>query len=558
MNIFLYGLASGQHLSFIVHPIAKNKFEASLKIDKWRRRSSQPSLARSLKINDQDARADWSLVMRPRRLFKLMMVDNCVSNKFAMSLFLHCSVLLYLLFKCCFHAIFTRSDKNFTAYTEAKLLFPRILESFPGNDLLYKLNISIALYGCCMKFKNVHNLIESSILNKDGYRRLDVPQVDLGSLLVPNCTLNQWWQLICDGLRHDCCKSFDSLRRHLHLRRYHQGESRKRQLNQSNWNSRLYDVNLIDFEQCYRGKHQHLFELSRIQNQWHNIHHSKPIHRIDFNDWAIMALIYALSAIFAIFATIGVVTCVSYMEITAAMQDHGYLSQSTSVLDVIRYVPAYLTEPWRLIRFMDATMMAFTVIPNVFDAQIFGWSALTLWSRTKKLNRILAELAHFCVLYKNCRLLGHPESDQLTPEFFLQHSLLFDDQEEEEEEGNQTRSPMSFQSGLMDKKLQEDLNRKVEQLMGLINHLSAEFHDLKRRYSSYLTMLIAYGALSVAYCTSLIFEAKSFSIYFCLVAAMMCFGLPAAFSLYYSVVVERGVSMAMWWTSQQAHQTPTD
>lgn len=551
-NVFLPAIFIAQHFCFTISPVLSIQTSLeSLEVDHRGQREPDRSPP-SGSLDNECVRVDWSLLLKPRELFRAVKKYHGVGNLFAVSVILHSSILFYLLAKCCFHAVYTKQNKQYAIYIEANNYFPRIFESYPESHLLYNLTIALSLYCSFLKVINLYRLIRNSILNKDGYRQISVTQVDAGSLTMPNCSFSQWLALIRDGLRHgrECQVDFDTLASHLHLSKHRlepTTTSSKLDLrclsSRASKMRRLYDVNLIDFKKCYE-KHEHLFKPEDRANYLSNWHCSEPIHRLDFYHWAIISLIFFSSVSLVFFFSIGIIISIYYMELSAAIQENEGRQAVIGLLEAFRFVPTYLSQPWRLIRLMDIFLVIYAEIPAIIDAQAYDWSAQIVASRAGKLGSILTEMRKFCLDYETIRY-GLANPDLALPLAYLKirclsrYSLLF--QEDKQTSMNQLLDEGHFKSLIRPK-----LNEAIKESMHLAGHLHAEFLDLKRVYSTYLTAMITYAALGTAFCISLLLEARSLPICFLLIAMGTCAAVPAIYNLIYSVLVERGVGINIY------------
>lgn len=485
---------------------------------------------------------DWSILLRPRELFATIEAYNCTSYTFIITAILQCLILIYLLMKSIFHPIFTGDDQQLALHIEANYYFPRVLESYPNCHSLYKLNLSICSYSFLLRAKNLYNLTTNAIRNKDFYRRIGIAQVDVGSLVAPNCTLRQWLEMVAKGLQHrrECRNDLNELRNHLQMRKcsiHHEygSNSEAYKLN------KMYNLNLIDFEKCY-DKHKQHFDDKNVSHFFRDEHHSTPIFRLDFYHWAVLTLAYISCTLLIVIISIGALVSVIYIEIVAAMRENGLIPKKNS--DIISYLPNYFAESWRIIRMIDAFLVGAIQIPSLFDAQLFAWSAVTIWSRARKLYDILVEIRIYCALNVHDNQLASAQMDSHVVASRIRFLKLFGSDQTYVRRTDDDESPLLSHGRLAKlKQLKPDLDKKVTDLMKLISHLHCELVEFKRQYSTYLSMLFVYAPLCVAYCSSLMLGTSHRSIYLCLIITELCAGLPAGFGLLYSVMIERQVSI---------------
>lgn len=522
--------------SFCCSPIDRERFKLIQQENNDEDLSSNYNVVEEIVATyKQQNQVAWQILLSPVQLSRAIKQYHMCDNKFFIHVGIQFVLLVYLLSKSLFHIIYTGSDQTLATYYENQYYFPRLFESYPEPQLFYSLTLSICLYSFSIRIFSTYKLIKSSLINLNGYKELDVGQINLSYLTFPNWCLKDWFTVIKSSFNYckKCRQDPIAFKNYIKLNKLMAEKVSKL----SNHNL-MYDSNVIDFDECYKD-FEHLYDANKRDEKFRNWHYSLPIHRVDPFVWAILTFNIVIITWFSIFLIVLVCICLLYLELLSVAGNeinYGF----SDLVRVFSNLPIYLIEPKYLIRLFDIYAYVLIQLPNQFDAMPFYFNSSFMYSRTRKLVDCLQSDLDFCRQgIRNLRAKfdsqEQNELSDLNQQFNLWQASCCNFRFNLAPDGTKT-NPWDV-NGI------KELNDRLWLMAKLTRRLRIEFLSVKKCHSGYLNLVVVSSGFCIAYCVSLILRAKSYSQLFCLSVNTIGSLMPLVTIVFFSILMDNAVSM---------------
>lgn len=362
-------------------------------------------------VMDVDDKERWfDYLLRPAELAQLIKRYHVVGDKVVISIFIHLLIAIYLWIKAMFHFLYTKTDEE-TAIYFASHYFPRLSESYPNQYELYGLISAQCSYILTLRLYIIMRLIKRSVINKNGYKEIEMSQLNGVFAESFRWPLKDWFRLCVLGRRHlNACNrksdvSIDYMNKVLNDIECHKcrngscnGE-RKNGEKQAHLYSKTWDwnkllgstrsgflskINPIDFSECYR------YHDLRLNNGLHPAYYYPEDNcRIDMWELSWLAIMLIAGTPLSLYLMFNSLVS-NLMAELAALSPNGF--QSTT-MECLQQFPELLTNANHLIRLMDSYFFVWMLHHHSFEQAQIHVDICALLSRIRKLNeRLQADL----------------------------------------------------------------------------------------------------------------------------------------------------------------------
>lgn len=403
----------------------------------------------------------FKFLFKPMQLLKSIKQYHCADNRIFIFTFFEYAILSYLGFKAIFHRVITGSDEALVQYYSERY-FPRIYESNPSAKDLEAFFITYISYTIVRRLVRLYALIKNSIINRNGYKRILVTQLNLTCSMVLAIPKNRIPELMYLGLSHrkDREKDPDTRSKHLGF-----DEEIEDLLDRGNPLEFVYFRNPIDFDSCYGDIWNSVVREAKPlrAKDWFV---AVPLTRMDPTDFFFLVFVGGAILIGAMLSVAALFVFIMTYELCAL----AYESEEYSCL---MQIPLLFSSLSRFIRVFDLILLGWIQVPIQFEAAKFITDGGIFISRINKLTGALKEDLHSC------------------------HAKM----------GSQA---LDRYSGLTNLSEHAELNRLIWFHVQLIRCIHQEFRDLTDDHTASLNVLLVGGGLFWSLCVTKIIKSQSF------------------------------------------------
>lgn len=526
INILHYAAILTHNIGFVFTPLSKELVKLSLTEEEYTRaKDFQSALLMSDGVSpvlqnivlsngglslgyDKDESLHLAKYLtKPSELIHLVKRYHLVGNKCIISIFVQVSAALYLCTKMVFHSIYTRDDPELGNYY-ASHYFPRLFESYPDPYELYGVLGAQCFQVLIIRLYLVGRLLRKSILNQNGYREIEMSQLNgmfVDSLKWP---LIDWFRLSFMGLRHrSVCDRSDRLpNRGLPTHRM------RKQEKQAHLHSRYWDpsvligsiqtrffvyANPIDFTKCYQ-----YYGLELDGGREPDYFYPQANCRLDVWEFSLVVLLTIVGVPIIIVFLI-MILVFNFMTELAVLSPNKFES---SMMERLLYVPDLLFDFNHLVRLTDIYLFHAMLLPHIIEEAVIYLDIFALLSRIRKVHERLEEDLDMCIELRT--LIG-------------------------------TENPLANSDT---KVLTLALNKSLEQNLILAKTVNDEFIMIQHSTTTYLDLILLGGGFCIATTSSVLFITKSRLIQFTLVICTLSASLPMILTSLLCMAVEIRVS----------------
>lgn len=443
----------------------------------------------------------WPYLLHPRELFGYVKRYHGSGSNFVWFGAIETILLTYLWTKTTFHQIYTGSDQK-TADYYAERYFPRIFESYPYQHQLYGLLNVSSLNTLLIRFFISVKIIKRSIANRNGYKDIEISQLNgvfLASLKWP---LRDWIKICFVSFYHyKVCKHGHTnrmsdarwrLERQAHL---HAHPYSAETISQASSFEFICRENPIDFSKCYEF---YGFDMNNRLPKWH---YPGTNCRMDIVELSFIVWLTIIGTPLIIISILTLMIINLYIEL-AVLSANKF---NSSLMDCIEQVPNLITSPKHLLRLFDAYILLAVQLPHHIEAATTYLDLGTLISRVRKLIGRLEEDLEMC---KHYALLYHLKRENKDS-----HNLSSGSPEVDyftnfrSEDGHKRHNPYVY--GNISPHQRRQLNRSIEQSILMSETINNEFVALKKTITFYLDLLLIGGGFCIAVGTSAMIGAET-------------------------------------------------
>lgn len=477
----------------------------------------QCSYQHSAAANGQDLVPWCSYLLRPKELIHLMKRYHVAGDMCIISIFSHLLITIYLWIKAVFHAIYTKTDKE-TAEFFASHYFPRLFESYPKQYELYGTIGAQCSYILILRLYVITRLIKRSIINRNGYREVEMSQLNgvfIESLRWP---LKDWFRICLLGFRHyNRCKlephALDNkVTRKRGVCSIDTGSKEKEaHLYSKSWDWNriigsaqtcfLCEANPIDFSPCYRYNGLKLDNGHRTR-----LHYPDDNCRLDIWElsWLVILTLYAVPVI------LSYLTIAGFMSLMAELAVLSPNKFRSTILECLQQIPNLFTNANHLMRLIDSYLFFWMLSHHIFEQAPIHVDICALLSRIRKLSeRFQADLLMDVSITTRIQASGDITNDR------------------------GSRAERKF------------LNESLKTSIFLAKTVNDEFKMLKKSTTNFLNLLTLGGGLCLAATGSIIFVAESRMTQFVVLICFTYSVLSIVLSAILCMAVEIRVSIPM-------------
>lgn len=498
---------------------------------------------------------------RPLEMIRLIKRYHLVGNGFIVYFIVQFVVLIYLSSKAIFHQIFTIRNQQSAQYY-AIHYFPRLFESYSDIKYMYGVATVTCLYCLVVRLLMAYKLIRKSIINRNGYKEIDLTQLNLVFLTTLCWKLEDWFRILNIGRKHG--KLIARCRHHEHTYDHNHGDlGRERQahLDLGKQVSHLKPSteigahgleNSIDFSECFKMYGFDMNKESRmIRESWYI-----PESNCRADLWELAWLVYVV--FLGVPSLWGSVICL--MILTSLYELTKLTANPAGVFDreCLGQIMNLIKNPNHLIRLIDIQLLILCQIPHHVDAAMTYTNLVIFVSRIRKVverfqndldfctNRALSyHLAHQEDPSANCGKTDslrynvtdctNDQSGHITDDGDLIQYIMFITSP-----GRSDLNQRSFPNITTAEKAA--LNRNLRSNVNLIKSIDLEFKWLRESLTAYFDVLLIGCGFYFSVLFSAILVSESPWTKILMVAAAVSVSYPLAMIVVFAVLIEYRVS----------------
>lgn len=479
-------------------------------------------------------------LLQPQTLFKHVKRYHGSGNNFAWFGFIEIMLLSYLWTKTMFHQIVTGTNQEIADYYSQRN-FPRVFESVPHQYQLYGLINSFCLYALILRLFITARLIKRSIVNRNGYKEIEMTQLNGGFLASLRWPIRDWVKVcfiafnhykICDKDYKRKCSLEREAEKNAHL---HVTPHPVENIQETGSLEFIFRENLIDFSKCYEF---YGFDIEHKVPQWHY-----PLRNCRMDIWELSLLVWL-----TVLGTPAVVGSIGSMMLVDLYIELALLSEKkfdSTFMECVGELPNLLTRPSLLLRMFDVAILLVVQLPHLVEAATTYLDLITLISRIRKLNERfkvdLESCKHFALMY-------HSDNQQLEPANSRTDSNCSYPYSANQLELDFTchQEHKTHIYGNMNTRQKHALNKSLKQSLNMAETISKEFISLKRTLTSYLDLLLIGSGFCLAVAASVVIGAETKLIRVISVFAISSCSGPLIISAVLCMVVESMVSTSVY------------
>lgn len=499
-----YSVAFCKFWTFCVSPIDSRRFHESLQGSSLIREDVGAFCEKNIKRQEH---VPWNLVFKPKLLAKAIKQHHMCEDSFFVCVLIQFVALIYLLYKTAFHPIMTGDNQRLARYYEDKYLFPRMFQSYSNAHNFYNMAFSVCLYYFLIRLLSLIRLIKYSLINLDGYKQVTTAQMNFSYAAIGDYHAPGWWNFFKYAYKHHRQTKNYSLKSHTQLNKITCRHIDSQQLYNTNL---IYQVNILDFNECYKG-FDRLFGPQWRPKKYTNWHLNQPVQSADPVEWAVMAAIFTVAFNLAIYFVIISIVAALVFEVINEHDDISPILQRPW-----HHFCLWLSKPTRLIRFIDIVVFIFVQLPNQIDATFIYFDCGILFSRVKKLTKCFQEDLVLCL----------------------------DDYKQRVHVGKHTHANHFGYSGDQNpNRHYSRLNDHLRLLVKLARFLRLEFLDLKKYHSDYINLMMMLTGFCIGSAFSLISTTSSLGGLFCLIIGALSLICPMIALICYAILLDTAVCL---------------
>lgn len=487
-----------------------------------------------------DSRCLYYYLCHPKRLFGLIKKYHLVGNGYIIYFVLQFVALIYLWIKAVFHHVISSKDEHLAQYY-ATHYFPRLFESYSDVDHLYAAGNVVCSYCLIVRGLMAWKLVRRSINNCNGYKHVEVTQLNFTFLATMCWKLEDWIRLLTVGRKHGPLD-----RRRQHERNYSQDKPDKerqahlsigRAVLSSEYNHAVDEVddmsNIIDFTECYS---MHRFEMNSdsvlITGHWYIPQFNCRADLYEMS-WLLCLVLMGVPLLVICFVSAFIATFLHELATLDSSQTavHGSTAQITNLL----------ADPNHLIRLVDMHLLIMSQLPHHSDAAMTYTNLLIFLSRVRKVVERFQEEADFCARRAHHYLVTSPFRYDVA-DCTTGHAAGL----------NVCNDKFKFVASPMCRNLRyfpnitsaerTTLNSNLKMNIRLIRSIDKEFQWLRESLTAYFDILLFGCGISVSVGLSVIFVSDSQSTKILFAAALFSILFPLVTIVVFAVLIEYKVS----------------
>ena len=537
MNIYNLTLLIVRMFCFTVSPIDKDRFKESYEAEmRQKDQELELDIPTQLETRQRKFKVDWKRCLKWRELRKAIKSYHMVGDEFFICLALQFLSLLYLGSKILVYSIYVRSDEELATYLDRSLYFPRLFATHKGAEVFSNYSLSLLTYCFSIRILALFRLIRNSLINFEGHHRdWTISQVNVSYAVIHNWKLKDWIPLLSICLRHfRQCKTNKRVGE-LHRRL---GAKLIGDLDKFSDKYLCYRCNVIDFSECYKEV-KFLSTEAQVDKSFNRWYLAQPLHRVDPFEFGLMSVSWILALIVISSSLILVLLILTLEELSlTVVPEHS----QKSLLEILSYLPQFLSEPRFLIRLLDIFLFILVQLPNQFDSGTFYWDAGITISRARKVNNRLCLDMEMC-LRKAATSGERLERQGVSNQNRIGGAIIVLNDRLVNECQKSKRSPLDCRQNTSAGDDEEDLEASILKNIQLTRLIQREFYDIKRVHSAYLNIMMIGGGLCLAFSLSTLQRSMApISLQCCFVITAIGASAPLLFVSIFSIFVDRQVS----------------
>lgn len=463
--------------------------------------------------------------------------------------------MVYMWFKAMFHHLITSRDQRLEEYF-ASHYFPRLLESYPDVKYLYgPINI-LCSYCLIMRILKIRNLIRKSIINKNGYKHVDVTQLNFTFLTTLCWKLGDWVKILRIWHEHGNLIARRRRRRYAG-RTYDQcAIEREKQAHFSlpqpanDGMNDIYLSNLIDFTECYKLHNLHMNDRCiMIADTWYIPEYNC---RADLLELSWVVYLVSLGIPMLAISILSLLVTTLFVELA-------YLAPETSLCKGSAQIVYLLTDPNHLIRLIDSHLLILCQMSHHLDAAMTYIDLVIFASRVRKVSDRFQNDLDFCrdrahQFHSITKTVSsaHRKGTDRSKSDRIAHTNESPDQTTGHFEFiglfQSTESPIRIDKGIkyfpnITAAEKAALNKNLKSNISLTKSIEIEFQSLRESLTTYFDILLFGCGLSFSAVMSLVIVIESRATKILLMAAIWSISYPLAMIVVFAVMIEYRVSL---------------
>lgn len=455
------------------------------------------TLEESDKTEDDDE--NWlRFIVQPRKLAHLIKQYHCVGSEFFVVVFVQITVICYLFAKAIFHKVMTGSDERLASYY-ADRYFPRLYHSYQNSQNLDLFTANTLFYILVFRFMRLYSLVKNSIINRNGYKSILMPQLNMSSVAgfrVPNRLLHDFVRLVY-GHGKECKQSRETRERHLRF-----DSDVETIMMRKSWLEFVYFMNPINFTECYSTFRRYI--TTEGKSHWAmNWFVAEPVARLDLTEFSWLVSAFILGIPLGCVIVTSLVILATTHELCTVARDNGQD-------ECLTQIPLLLFDISRLVRLLDIIALILIQVPQQVEGALFYWDCCALISRTRKVDEALQNDLEFC--------RSTTRTNELSTMIFVT--------------GN---SCQVFKS-------KQPVNRSISLHVQLIKCIHYEFRDLRKAHTVFLNILLVGCGLLISISISELFLSDTLFKKLIIVSFIISCSIPIFLSVFFCILTEHTVS----------------
>lgn len=451
----------------------------------------------------------WTRLLHPIKLIELIKRQHMVGNLYLVYLFCHLLILAHLYIKAVVYSFFTGSDIEIIERSNDGI-YPHMAGFFPKPYLFNNLYLVINFSNLALRLLKTYYLIEASVLNEHHYRKLTITQINVSSLLGYKMSLREWYKFFM--LPTEQCSTMDE-------QDFELNRIAELQLSNLTKTDLMFYINMINFEGCHFTSKP--FETSfRSKNKYGigflDWHCASPVHRMSLETLRIISFYVAFA------------TCSIAITPAIVLIDLIYLEVTTN---------------FNILRLFEVISSMVFHVPMYLDNLMVQVDLLILIARTKKLRSSLENDLEYCRHRSGAIGRYHNRSPMKDEYLYGQHHNLYSLLKANRNISQQDEFvPLHSNSLVLNQHERYLINQRIFIRIQLVNLIHAEFANLKRAHSMFLSIFIICCGISVSYSIALLDVVSTFGEFTLVFVAILGAFATSMISLIICAGVNREVS----------------
>lgn len=467
---------------------------------------------------------NWTVLLKPIELFKLVKRFHQAKNRFIFLFLLHNLFCIHIAIKTIIHACFNR-DRNMIEYFR-KIHYPHLSERSDYNTMFLVLSVSVLI----VRLRSSYILIKQSILNADKYNELCTSQITLADLTWWNFTFDEWKRFYNFVAKHKKDVKSNNIIRDEH---YKFDQNIQKQIPYHCQLDLMYYINVTDFNECYKRIN---LKIAR-KRKYLDWHCAKGSPRLSLDIVALWTVLFTSVCLFILILISVTIIGIVYFDLRSSFSKKEESNWNCSVYVIYsKFYDYYTNDINNTIRVIELWLLILLQIPQHFDASFAFLNILVIIERTKKLMKSFDCDLKFCrdkaIIYSIVREQIHLNRKQheVTRNF-----------------SNNTNGIASSRSNQLKELIVEPLersklNRRLQHNVKLAELLFLEFVDIKKAYTSLFNVLIIGNGICLSYLISLFFKLDNLVERCAMSAVIFSSTLPIMGAMLVCALVEKTVS----------------